>query len=47
MKNTQHTVLMVDDEKGVRQSTNMLLKDKYSVLLAATGQGSIEAQRIV
>ncbi len=41
-KNTQDTVLVVDDEKGVRQSFKMLLKDEYSVLLAGTGQESIE-----
>ena len=42
MKNTQNTVLVVDDEKGVRQSLNFLLKDEYIVLLAGTGQESIE-----
>ena len=41
-KNTKDTILVVDDEKGVRQSFNMLLKDEYSVLLAGTGQESIE-----
>ena len=47
MKNTQNTVLVVDDEKGVRQSFNTLLKDKYSVLLAGTGHESIEVLMIV
>jgi DNA-binding NtrC family response regulator len=42
MKNTQNIILVVDDEKCVRQSFNMLLKDKYIVLLAGTGQESIE-----
>jgi DNA-binding NtrC family response regulator len=41
-KNTQDTVLVVDDEKGIRKSFNMLLKGKYNVLLAGTGQESIE-----
>jgi DNA-binding NtrC family response regulator len=41
-KNTQDTVLVVDDEKGIRQSFNMLLKGEYNVLLAGTGQESIE-----
>lgn len=47
MKKTQHTVLVIDDEKSVRQSIKMLLKDKYSVLLAVTGEESIEVLRIV
>jgi DNA-binding NtrC family response regulator len=41
-KNTKDIILVVDDEKGVRQSFNMLLRDEYSVLLAGTGQESIE-----
>ncbi len=32
------TILVVDDENGVRQSFNMVLKDNYNVLLAASGQ---------
>ena len=32
-----HTILVVDDENGVRQSFNMVLKDDYNVLLASTG----------
>ncbi|EFK12235.1 sigma-54 interaction domain protein [delta proteobacterium NaphS2] len=32
------TILVVDDENGVRQSFNMVLKDDYNVLLAATGE---------
>ncbi len=35
--NKKTTVLIVDDEKGVRQSFKMVLKDKYDVLLAETG----------
>ena len=38
------TILVVDDEHGVRQSFNMLLKDAYDVLLAETGE---EAVRIL
>jgi len=36
------TILVVDDENGVRQSFNMVLKDKYNVLLAGTGQEAID-----
>ena len=32
------TILVVDDENGVRQSFNMVLKDDYNVLLAANGE---------
>lgn len=32
------TILVVDDEHGVRQSFNMVLKNEYNVLLAETGQ---------
>ncbi|MBW2540407.1 MAG: sigma-54-dependent Fis family transcriptional regulator, partial [Deltaproteobacteria bacterium] len=35
------TILVVDDEHGVRQSFNMLLKDAYDVLLAETGEEAI------
>ena len=28
------TILVVDDEYGVRQSFNMILKDQYGVLVA-------------
>ncbi len=40
--NMQNTILVVDDEKGVRQSFNMALKDEYNVLLAGTGQEAVE-----
>ena len=33
---------MVDDEHGVRQSFNMVLKDEYNVLLAGTGEEMTE-----
>jgi len=36
------TILVVDDENGVRQSFNMVLKDKYNVLLAETGQEAMD-----
>ncbi|MFC1531854.1 sigma-54-dependent transcriptional regulator [Thermodesulfobacteriota bacterium] len=36
------TILVVDDEYGVRQSFNMVLKDKYNVFLAATGEEAID-----
>ena len=40
--NKQNTILVVDDENGVRQSFNMVLKNKYNVLLAGTGQEAID-----
>lgn len=40
--NKKTTVLIVDDERGVRQSFKMVLKDKYNVLLAETGEQSID-----
>ncbi len=36
------TILVVDDEHGVRQSFNMVLKDQYNVLLAETGKEAID-----
>jgi len=36
------TVLVVDDEHGIRQSLNMVLKDDFHVLLAATGSEAID-----
>jgi len=36
------TILVVDDEHGVRQSFNMVLKDEYNVLLAGTGQEAVD-----
>ncbi len=41
MKKTA-TILVVDDEHGVRQSLNMILKDNYNVLLAGYGDEAIE-----
>ena len=35
-------ILVVDDERGVRQSFNMALKDEYHVLLAGTGEKAID-----
>jgi two-component system response regulator AtoC len=39
------TILVVDDENGVRQSFNMVLKDEYNVLLAETGQEAMDIFR--
>jgi two-component system response regulator AtoC len=36
------TILVVDDENGVRESFNMVLKDDYLVLLAGTGQEAMD-----
>ncbi len=36
------TILVVDDEHGVRQSFNMMLKGEYNVLLAETGEAAID-----
>jgi len=36
------TILVVDDEEGVRQSFNMVLKDEYKVLLAGTGEEAVD-----
>ncbi|MDO9565975.1 MAG: sigma-54 dependent transcriptional regulator [Candidatus Desulfaltia sp.] len=36
------TILVVDDERGIRQSFNMALKDEYHVLLAGTGEKAID-----
>ena len=40
-----NTILVVDDENGVRQAFNMFLKDKYNVLLAGTGQEAMNIFR--
>lgn len=36
------TVLVVDDELGVRESLNMVLKDEYNVILAESGKEALE-----
>ena len=36
------TVLVIDDEHGIRQSFKMVLKDEFNVLLAETGAKAIE-----
>jgi len=36
-------ILVVDDELGVRQSFNMVLKDNYEVILAETGAEALES----
>jgi len=38
----QGTILVVDDENGIRQSFKIVLKDNYHVLLAETGKEAIE-----
>ncbi len=40
--NKRATILAVDDERGVRQSFKMVLKDEYDVLLAGTGEQAID-----
>ena len=40
--NRKNTILVVDDERGVRQSFKMVLKDEYQVSLAASGQEAID-----
>ncbi|KPK25690.1 MAG: hypothetical protein AMK69_13650 [Nitrospira bacterium SG8_3] len=39
---TKATVLVVDDENGIRESFKMILKDGYHVLLAETGEEALE-----
>ena len=41
-KDDKATVLVVDDELGVRQSFNMMLKGGYHILFAETGRAAIE-----
>ncbi|MBC8434199.1 MAG: sigma-54-dependent Fis family transcriptional regulator [Desulfobacterales bacterium] len=41
-RDDRSTILVVDDEHGVRQSFNMVLKDEYNVLLAGTGKEMTE-----
>ena len=41
-KDDKATVLVVDDELGVRQSFNMMLKGGYHILFAETGREAIE-----
>jgi two-component system response regulator AtoC len=36
------TILVVDDELGVRQSFNMVLKHEYNLLLAETGEKAVD-----
>ena len=35
------TVLVVDDENGIRESFKMILKDQYHVLLAESGEEAL------
>ena len=36
------SILVVDDEYGVRQSFNMVLSDDYNVFLAESGEEAID-----
>jgi len=36
------TILVVDDERGVRESFNMVLKDSYQVLMARNGSEAVD-----
>jgi len=36
------TILVVDDELGVRQSFNMVLKEEFNVLLADSGEKAVD-----
>jgi len=36
--NKRDTILVVDDERGVRESFNMVLQDNYNVMLAANAK---------
>jgi DNA-binding NtrC family response regulator len=38
----QATILVVDDEHGIRQSFKMVLKDRFNVLLAENGKEAEE-----
>ena len=40
--NDKALILVVDDEPGVRQSFNMVLKDDYDVILSATGAEAVD-----
>lgn len=40
--NKKATVLVIDDEIGVRESFKMLLKDTYNVLFAASGEEALD-----
>lgn len=41
--NKPATILVVDDELGIRQSFKMVLKDHFNVLLAENGESAVEA----
>ncbi|MFA4844251.1 MAG: sigma-54 dependent transcriptional regulator [Candidatus Margulisiibacteriota bacterium] len=42
MMNTRPKILVVDDEKSMRDSMHMLLRDRYEVLLAENGRDAIK-----
>ncbi len=43
--NEKPAILVVDDEYGVRQSFDMILKDEYNAILAGTGREAIDIFR--
>ncbi|MCU0641157.1 MAG: sigma-54 dependent transcriptional regulator [Candidatus Margulisbacteria bacterium] len=45
MTGTKAKILVVDDEKSMRDSLHLLLKDRYHVLLAGSGREAIEQIR--
>lgn len=42
MENHQKTVLVVDDENGIRESMKMILKDRYRVLTAESAEEALD-----
>jgi len=42
-KQNRGTVLVVDDENGIRQALKMVLQDEYKVILAATAKEALES----
>ena len=43
MSTKKHTILIVDDELGVRQALKMILSTKYNVLTASDAKTALEA----
>lgn len=42
MEGLQKTVLVVDDEKGIRESLKMILKDRYRILTSESAEAALE-----
>lgn len=38
----KHTIMFVDDEKGIRETISHLFSDKYDVIMAEDGQEALE-----